>query len=81
MSVFFIGAPIGAVAGVYFAALITAAHGWRAALFAAGAPGVVVSALIFLTVREPKRGALDAAASDPAPPFSAVFGLISATPG
>jgi len=80
VSIFYVGAPLGAVAGVYFAALITAAHGWRVALFVAGVPGMLLAILIHLTLREPSRGALDSAGAQSHPPFAAVFGLIGRNP-
>jgi hypothetical protein len=38
---------------------VAEAHGWRAAFFALGVPGIVLGILVFLTIREPKRGRLD----------------------
>jgi MFS family permease len=82
VSVYYVAAPAGVVVGAYFGGVITAAHGWRMALLVAGAPGVLLSALVLLTVREPPRGGLDAAPeSAAAPPFSAVLGLVGADRG
>jgi len=80
-SIYYVGAPIGAVTGVYITALITAEHGWRVALFIAGVPGALLALLIFFTVREPGRGGLDAVRSEGSPSFLSVFGLIGRNAG
>ena len=68
-TVFSLGAPIGA----YFASDTTGAiadlHGWRAPFLWLGVPGVLVGLLIFFTVREPRRGALDKHLTDTKPSF------------
>jgi len=60
LSVLALGAPIGAWLGADLAGAVAQAYGWRAAFFALGAPGLLLGTLVFLTVREPKRGRLDA---------------------
>jgi predicted MFS family arabinose efflux permease len=49
------GLAIAAVAGGWLAQ----DYGWRVAFFMAGLPGVILAALILLTVEEPRRGAFD----------------------
>ena len=63
LSIFALGAPIGAYLGADTAGAVAQAYGWRAAFFALGVPGVLVGALVFLTIREPRRGRLDAVAA------------------
>jgi predicted MFS family arabinose efflux permease len=69
LTVFSLGAPIGA----YFASDTTGAiadlHGWRAPFLWLGAPGLVVGLLIYFSVREPRRGNLDAVLVDKKPSF------------
>lgn len=69
LTVFSLGAPIGA----YFASDTTGAiadlHGWRAPFLWLGAPGVIVGLLIWFTIREPRRGKLDAVLVDQKPTF------------
>jgi len=60
LSVFALGAPIGAWLGADLAGAVAQQFGWRAAFFALGAPGLLLGILAFLTIREPKRGRLDA---------------------
>ncbi|TGD76122.1 MFS transporter [Mangrovimicrobium sediminis] len=63
-----------AVAGVLvfsLAGLIAAQHGWRAVFVAASVPGFLLSIIVLLSLREPRRGAFDpapAAAEDATPP-------------
>ena len=64
LSVFALGAPIGAWLAADVAGAAAQAYGWRAAFYALGVPGVVLGVLVFLTVREPKRGRLDATVAD-----------------
>jgi MFS family permease len=64
LSVFALGAPIGAWLGSDLAGAVAQAYGWRAAFLALGVPGVVLGLLVFLTIREPRRGQLDAMSTD-----------------
>jgi MFS family permease len=58
LSIFSLGAPIGAWVGYNIAGAI-----------ALGTPGVIAGLVVFLTVREPKRGCLDAGTLGLAPSF------------
>ena len=59
LTVFSLGAPIGAWLGADIAGVINDAYDWRTVFLVLGVPGIVVGLLIFLTVREPRRGQLD----------------------
>lgn len=61
-----LGPPIGQALGVAFGASIAAAYSWRSAFMLLGAAGVVMAIVVFLTVREPKRGGMDAVATEAA---------------
>ena len=61
LSIFALGAPIGAWLAADVAGAFAQAYGWRGAFFALGVPGILLGLLVFLTVREPRRGRLDAA--------------------
>jgi MFS family permease len=63
LSVFALGAPLGAWLASTVAGAAAEAYGWRGAFYALGVPGVLLGLLVFLTIREPKRGQLDAAAA------------------
>ena len=64
LTVLALGAPFGAWVGYDMAGAIAHAYGWRYALFALGVPGALLGVLVYLTIREPKRGRLDALAAD-----------------
>jgi MFS family permease len=63
LSVFALGAPIGAWLAADVAGAVAQIYGWRGAFFALGVPGVLLGAILFLTIREPRRGQLDAVAT------------------
>jgi len=63
LGIFNLGPAIGAAAGVAFGAAIAGRFGWRIPFIAVGAIGIVTALVVWLTVREPKRGATDVAAS------------------
>lgn len=50
------GIPLGSLAGMALGGLIADAWGWRAAFFVAGAPGIILAIVTFLTLPEPRRG-------------------------
>ncbi len=62
-----LGAPIGAWLGADMAGAVAHAYGWRAAFIALGLPGLIAGILVYLTIREPARGRLDAAGDAPKP--------------
>jgi len=61
LGIYNLGPPIGAALGIAFGGAIAAAWNWRYAFVALGAVGVVAAIALPFIVREPKRGALDAA--------------------
>ena len=69
LTVFALGAPIGAYFASYTTGWIADLHGWRAPFLWLGAPGLLVGLLIFLSVREPHRGSLDAHITEAKPSF------------
>ena len=67
MTVFALGAPIGAWLGSDIAGYVSTAHGWRAAFFVLGVPGIILALIIMVTIKEPARGRLDAVTEDKSP--------------
>ena len=59
MSFFYIGGSIGIMIAFGLGAWIATRYGWRRTFLAAGVPGLIVVLLLFLTVREPRRGQSD----------------------
>lgn len=60
MSIFAVGAAIGATLGSTGGGWLSDHYGWRMALFIFGIAGLPFALLVWLTVAEPKRGQLDA---------------------
>jgi predicted MFS family arabinose efflux permease len=73
LTVFSLGAPIGAWLGYNVAGAIADEYGWRSVFYALGIPGVLVGAAVWLTVREPARGCLDAGRDALAPSVKATM--------
>jgi MFS family permease len=73
LTVFSLGAPIGAWLGYNVAGSIADHYGWRAAFYALGLPGVLVGLGVWLTVREPRRGCLDSGKDALAPSVEATM--------
>jgi predicted MFS family arabinose efflux permease len=67
MTVFALGAPLGAWLGSDLAGYVSTAHGWRAAFLVLGVPGIILALIIMVTIKEPKRGRLDRVSDDSTP--------------
>ncbi|WP_219893561.1 spinster family MFS transporter [Aquisediminimonas profunda] len=67
MTVFALGAPIGAWLGSDIAGYVSILHGWRSAFLVLGIPGLLLALTILITIKEPKRGRLDAVVEEKAP--------------
>jgi sugar phosphate permease len=65
LTIFALGACIGAWLGSSVAGAAAEVGGWRLAFLVLGLPGVGVALLVWLTVREPRRGQLDSQAQRP----------------
>jgi MFS family permease len=67
MTIFALGAPIGAWIGADMAGYVANRYGWHAAFLVLGIPGILLAALIMLTIKEPRRGRLDAVSTEDTP--------------
>lgn len=67
LTIFALGASLGAWLGSSIAGAVAEKHGWRAAFLVLGAPGLFVAVVVWLTVREPRRAGLDSEAPQAAP--------------
>jgi predicted MFS family arabinose efflux permease len=63
MAIMNLGPVVGIMLGLVIGGWAAAEFGWRGALMLAGAPGLLFAFIFALTVREPKRGAFDLAAT------------------
>lgn len=61
LGLFNLGPPLGQAMGVAFGASIAAAYSWRSAFLVLGVVGIATALIVWIFVREPRRGALDAA--------------------
>lgn len=68
------GIPVGGSIATLVGGYLAVHFGWRGAFYAVGVAGLVVVPLFYLTVREPRRGALDA--PTPAEARGAGFGAV-----
>jgi MFS family permease len=64
LTIFSLGAPIGAWLGADVAGMIADMYDWRTVFLVLGVPGVFVGLLIFVTVKEPRRGQMDNVGQD-----------------
>jgi len=58
LSIFSLGASLGSMIGTS-AGYVSDAWGWRSAFLLLGTPGIVLAAIVILTLKEPQRGRLD----------------------
>ena len=56
IGIWYISSGLGLSIAFFVGGWLIQHHGWRAAFLAAGLPGLVLSPVLFLTVREPVRG-------------------------
>lgn len=73
LTVFSLGAPLGAWIAYDFAGPIADHYGWRAVFLVLGIPGILVGALVHFTIKEPKRGQFDKVSEESAPTIGETF--------
>ncbi|KQX23400.1 MULTISPECIES: spinster family MFS transporter [unclassified Sphingomonas] len=71
VSLYYLSVAFGTGGSFIIGGVVAAHYGWRAAFWVAGVPGLLLALLMVLTMREPKRGAMDMAADTPPPPMGA----------
>ncbi len=64
LTIFALGACLGAWLGSSVAGVVAERSGWRAAFLVLGIPGLIVALIVWLTVREPRRGQLDSSSAN-----------------
>ncbi len=67
LTIFSLGAPIGAWIGADIAGAVADQYGWRHVFLVLGIPGIIFGLLVYFTVREPRRGQFDAVALEATP--------------
>jgi predicted MFS family arabinose efflux permease len=59
ISTFYLASPLGSLVSFAGGGWLAQHYGWRTAFYAAGVPGLILAAVLILTVREPPRGLSD----------------------
>lgn len=65
IGVFWASTALGTAASFILGSRIAVDHGWRAAFLVAGLPGLLIAALLFFTVAEPRRSVIGPQAAPP----------------
>jgi predicted MFS family arabinose efflux permease len=81
IGIWYLSSGIGFSIAFFAGGWIVAEHGWRWAFIAAGIPGLLLAPLLFMTVREPKRGQQDAMPAHSDAPLWERLRLLFAQPG
>lgn len=69
ISFYSLGIPIGSLLGMLIGGLVADAYGWRAAFLIAGLPGIMLAAVVFFVLRDPRMSA-QLKAAEPKPAIS-----------
>lgn len=81
IAIYSAGVPLGVMVGAVLGGWIAQHFNWRTAFVVVGLPGLILAILAKLTLREPERGRLEAAAPSPdAPPLVAVLKRLGSSP-
>ena len=65
LSIYALGIPIGGAIGTLAGGWIGEYFGWRTAFYVVGIPGIIVAAIFYLTIKEPRRGATEVSPVSP----------------
>jgi len=79
-SIFYAGAGVGALASFLIGGYVAGLYGWRAVFLVVGLPGLVLAAIIALTVREPTKETLPNRESHPLHSFRELVRTPGLTP-
>ncbi|WP_456681611.1 spinster family MFS transporter [Bradyrhizobium sp. USDA 3311] len=58
LGIYAIGTYLGVFLGYFVGGYVNQHYGWRMAFYVAGLPGILLAAILWLTISEPKRGAM-----------------------
>ena len=58
LGIYAIGTYLGVFLGYFIGGYVNQHYGWRMAFYTAGLPGIALAAILWLTISEPKRGAM-----------------------
>ena len=83
MGIFSLGVPLGIMIGFMAGGFMNDILGWRMAFLIVGLPGIVLAAIVALTLREPPRGLADATietSDHPSPTTAEVLRFLWSSP-
>jgi predicted MFS family arabinose efflux permease len=80
MAILMLGANIGMIFGFIVGGAISEHYGWRMALMAVGAPGVLLTFFVMIFLKEPPRGTFENEAHAAPPPVHEIFSRLWHTP-
>jgi MFS family permease len=75
-SIFALGVPIGTSLGAALGGWGNQTLGWRSTFILAGVPGIVIAAILWLTVKEPPRGLSDGVVRGERAPVPGMFEVL-----
>ncbi|MCC8963470.1 MFS transporter [Bradyrhizobium sp. Pear76] len=78
LGIYAIGTYLGVFLGYFIGGYVNQHYGWRMAFFTAGLPGIALAAVLWLTISEPKRGAM--AETFKAEPIGPTLGFLASLP-
>src|SRR3954467_4379935 len=58
LGIYAIGTYLGVFLGYFIGGYVNQHYGWRMGFYTAGLPGIALGAVLWLTISEPKRGAM-----------------------
>ncbi|MCP4821559.1 MAG: MFS transporter [Shimia sp.] len=80
MAILMLGANIGMIFGFIVGGAISEHYGWRVALMAVGAPGILLTFFVMAFLKEPPRGTFENEARTAPPPVGETFSRLWHTP-
>ncbi|UGA47270.1 MFS transporter [Bradyrhizobium quebecense] len=78
LGIYAIGTYLGVFLGYFIGGYVNQHYGWRMAFFTAGLPGIALAAVLWLTISEPRRGAM--AETFKAEPIGPTLGFLISQP-
>ncbi len=76
LAIYSAGLYFGIVLGYSFGGYLGITYGWRTTFMLVGLPGIVLALILWLTVKEPKRGQFDQVGDKTAPTLKETFSYI-----
>jgi predicted MFS family arabinose efflux permease len=80
LSFYALGVPLGTLFGLAAGGYLADTLGWRWAFYLVGAPGLVLALIVRLTLREPRRGAMEPGVDAGEQSLGSVFRFIGGMP-